>query len=304
MLSDGSPESFVFPPELERVIFEVAAASAPRSIPQLALVAWRVKIWVEPFLYRTIVVADHRPRLHANFAKSGIHIRAIESGTFTSIIHARETFVHDTVRQILLSHLAIQEETVVLSTCAAVENLWITCTAPASSPHLVARFGDLRLKRLHAAVETLFGPDANLVDFGHSFFAHITHLEIFDLPSVVDEDVWGGLAQIPRLTHLAFNGGGFIPMCRVLLRICPSLRVLCIALLSPPNDAFHHSTNQNGLRCDLRFVVLVCSKYIEDWIHGAHTGRDFWFRAEGFIEKRKSREINPLEYYLDEAETQ
>ncbi|KAJ6463143.1 hypothetical protein C8R47DRAFT_84072 [Mycena vitilis] len=122
----GPPESFVLPFELERIIFEVAAASAPRSIPQLALVAWRVKIWVEPFLYRTIVVADHRssPASARQFRQVGWHAHLHD---------ARETFVHDTVRQILLSHLAIQEETVVLSTCASVENLWITSTAPALS---------------------------------------------------------------------------------------------------------------------------------------------------------------------------
>ncbi|KAJ7121829.1 hypothetical protein C8R43DRAFT_1136349 [Mycena crocata] len=44
----------VLPVELEREIFEIAAHSRPRSVPTLVLVASRVKVWVEPFLYRTI----------------------------------------------------------------------------------------------------------------------------------------------------------------------------------------------------------------------------------------------------------
>ncbi|KAJ6482777.1 hypothetical protein C8R45DRAFT_307587 [Mycena sanguinolenta] len=48
----------LLPPELEQTIFEVIALSWPRSIPRLMLVAWRVKSWVEPLLYRTIIVGS------------------------------------------------------------------------------------------------------------------------------------------------------------------------------------------------------------------------------------------------------
>ncbi|KAJ7645349.1 hypothetical protein B0H17DRAFT_1216056 [Mycena rosella] len=63
-----------FPVDLERLIFELVALSHPVSIPNLMLVAWRVKNWqvaqslwfsldlrchcdfrVEPLLYRTLV---------------------------------------------------------------------------------------------------------------------------------------------------------------------------------------------------------------------------------------------------------
>ncbi|KAJ7834361.1 hypothetical protein B0H14DRAFT_2590943 [Mycena olivaceomarginata] len=45
---------------------------------------------------------------------------------------------------------------------------------------------------------------------------------------------------------------------------------------------------------DLQFVVM-------DWIRGATLGRDHWSRAEQFIAKRRSREIDPLEYYISET---
>jgi hypothetical protein len=42
MVLNGSP---ILPPELEREIFEICAISRPASIPNLMLVAQRVKEW-------------------------------------------------------------------------------------------------------------------------------------------------------------------------------------------------------------------------------------------------------------------
>ncbi|KAJ6534252.1 hypothetical protein B0H19DRAFT_1185616 [Mycena capillaripes] len=46
------------PPELECRIFEAVALAHPTKIPQLMLVAWRVKEWVEPLLYHVIFLTD------------------------------------------------------------------------------------------------------------------------------------------------------------------------------------------------------------------------------------------------------
>ncbi|KAJ7234916.1 hypothetical protein C8J57DRAFT_1531192 [Mycena rebaudengoi] len=43
-----------FPPELEQKIFEAAALAHPGMIPTFLRVAQRVRIWIEPFLYRVI----------------------------------------------------------------------------------------------------------------------------------------------------------------------------------------------------------------------------------------------------------
>ncbi|KAF8647849.1 hypothetical protein AX16_006517 [Volvariella volvacea WC 439] len=47
-----------FPPEIEREIFELAAMSNLRYAPTLVRVARRVRVWIEPMLYRVIVKAD------------------------------------------------------------------------------------------------------------------------------------------------------------------------------------------------------------------------------------------------------
>ncbi|KAJ6463149.1 hypothetical protein C8R47DRAFT_1202082 [Mycena vitilis] len=46
---------------------------------------------------------------------------------------------------------------------------------------------------------------------------------------------------------------------------------------------------------DVRFVSMVS----DDWVMGALAGVDYWTRAEDFIAKRRSGEINSLEYFVD-----
>ncbi|KAJ7863290.1 hypothetical protein B0H14DRAFT_3444159 [Mycena olivaceomarginata] len=57
------------PVELEREIFETAALSDPRSILTLILVAHRVKVWIEPLLYR---VVSHHPSSTPTFGTSAL----------------------------------------------------------------------------------------------------------------------------------------------------------------------------------------------------------------------------------------
>ncbi|KAJ7123569.1 hypothetical protein C8R44DRAFT_875759 [Mycena epipterygia] len=52
----SEPANSKLPPELERQIFEIAAHARPVAVLDLILVAWRVKAWVEPLLYRVIFV--------------------------------------------------------------------------------------------------------------------------------------------------------------------------------------------------------------------------------------------------------
>ncbi|KAJ7120747.1 hypothetical protein C8R43DRAFT_79800 [Mycena crocata] len=48
----------LFPPDIEREIFEITARESRSTIPGLVLVAQRVKFWLEPILYRTLRVRD------------------------------------------------------------------------------------------------------------------------------------------------------------------------------------------------------------------------------------------------------
>jgi hypothetical protein len=45
---------------------------------------------------------------------------------------------------------------------------------------------------------------------------------------------------------------------------------------------------------DVRFVTVLMhrKRWVDDWHQGAQHGTDFWTRAERFIAKRRSREID------------
>ncbi|KAJ7842173.1 hypothetical protein B0H13DRAFT_2413911 [Mycena leptocephala] len=251
--------SFKFPADLERVIFETAVYCHPPSIPTLILVAWRVKLWpmevsrVEPLLYRTIML---RPKLGYG-PLEGCPI--FSSQMFRHIIRSKGTsFLTTAVRKFFLPVMPLKDGQTALSACRGINELWVD-DANAEIEALAPLIWDLPLKRLYCSLEHIFGSQRK-IDFTHRLFSQITHLEVFDYPSVVDPDIWCNLALLPRLTHLSFDHKVFRDVWPTLLRECPSLRVL---------------------------VAFASS-----WAVGAQTGMDYWSKAEEFIAKRRSGEVD------------
>ncbi|KAJ7058934.1 hypothetical protein C8F01DRAFT_1147581 [Mycena amicta] len=71
---DSSPS---FPPDIERIIFELAAWNDRQTTLSLLLVAHRVWIWIEPLLYRVLLfetIAPLRRMLDTSPARSRRHI--------------------------------------------------------------------------------------------------------------------------------------------------------------------------------------------------------------------------------------
>ncbi|KAJ7670012.1 hypothetical protein DFH06DRAFT_1468718 [Mycena polygramma] len=269
------------PADLERRIFEVASLAWPRSITRFLLVAWRVKIWVEPLLYRIVIVHDARAYLRDK-SKDGAHPFAIESSVLLSLIRAKgPPFFKNAVRHLLLGSHNLDEadEAYVLSACSNVENLWLSTQSYATLSQM-----DMPFKRLHCRLNTLFEPQP--IDFTHQLFASMTHLEVFDLSARLVVDVWAALTHLPHLTHLAFNDDHYLPVCSALLRTWTSLQVLALMLYNRAQMDTERWKDWDVV--DVRFVAMVCDEAVEDWIAGAHTGADYWSRAEDSIAKRKS----------------
>ncbi|KAJ7266381.1 hypothetical protein B0H12DRAFT_159323 [Mycena haematopus] len=266
-----------FPVELERVIFEMAADIRPLSIITFMLVARRVKEWVRPLLYRTIPVCGRQtdiPEGHPFFRISTL-LDMIHSGIFPG----------DTVRNLFIQVGNKDDRKTLLSACPQIENLWIYTHL---WPDQFASISALPLKRLTCNLDVLYGP-AGPCDLTHRLFSRLTHLEILRFRSQIPD-----LALIPHLSHLAFSFVyqpiGFLSRA---LSTCKSLRVLVV--LNPSGLIRTAIADHQELTHDKRFVVMEC-KYTEDWIVGAHTGIDYWSRAEEFVEKRRSGEIDALEY--------
>ncbi|KAJ6569223.1 hypothetical protein B0H19DRAFT_1134904 [Mycena capillaripes] len=281
------------PTELERVIFEMAADTRPLAIPTFMLVARRAKEWVKPLLYRTVSVCEKEkdvPEGHLFFRIDTL-LQMIQSGNFPG--HA--------VRKILIQ--VDGDRAALLSACPNTENLWINADL---GPNLFPQISVLPLKRLTCNLMMLFGPERPM-DFTHRLFSRLTHFEILDSMLFnasgrdIDPTMLLNLALIPHLSHLAFahvedfSDVGFIDFFLPLLRTCKSLRVLIVL------DPYIHTViaqhkDKEELAQDERFVVMECKFFTGDWILGAHTGTDYWSRAEDFVAKRRSGEIDALEY--------
>ncbi|KAF8192679.1 hypothetical protein K438DRAFT_1762026 [Mycena galopus ATCC 62051] len=208
-------------------------------------------------------------------------------------------FPGDVVRNLLIQ--VDGDRASLLSVCGKTENLWINADL---GPNLFPQISVLPLKRLTCNLTVLFGPDRPW-DFTHQLFSRLTHLEILDSmvfnPSDTDIDpkLLLNLVLIPHLSHLAFahvddfHDVGFIDFFLPLLSTCKSLRVLVV--FDPyVHTIIPHHQDKEQLAQDQRFVILECKLHTENWILGAHTGIDYWSRADDFVAKRRSGEIDVL----------
>ncbi|KAJ7443904.1 hypothetical protein B0H11DRAFT_2291389 [Mycena galericulata] len=233
----------------------------PRVIPKLMLVAWRVKEWVDPLLYRTIVLT-YKPTGHLPAFMVNILLTAIRSKP------------------------------------AAFFRRWVENLYPAApgliladlAPHVLSA-----VKRLHIT-STVF----NALPSTHSLFAQITHLQLMvghpESENLVA--MCSALSYIPRLTHLSLNEE-CIPMCLPILQTCTFLEVLVNlgGRLLAPIPAYRQY--ESDLAHDPRFVVLeIHRRWYQEWLVSLHTGIDYWSCAERFIAKRQSGEIDPLLYLV------
>ncbi|KAJ7127249.1 hypothetical protein C8R43DRAFT_699744 [Mycena crocata] len=286
---DLYPRSPVFPPELERVIFEITAQDRPLSIPALMLVGKRVKFWLEPLLYRTIVLADP-----ATVCEGYI---AAKWQAFTAVIQSKPPpFFRDSVRHLLLSSSVPPEAAaLILVACSGVEDLSIQTRF--TIPNLLTFISSLP-KRLYCNLTEIF-PSPWEMDFTHRLFSQITHIAITEY--VEDElDIWRGLALIPHLSHLSFTWTLYLPLFPVLLHTCKSLKVLVVV-----DEDLGGSIEDSvaDLAEDPRFISMPAHiDCIQDWQNGVHTGVDDWSMAEDFIAKRRSGEIDRLQYRISEEE--
>ncbi|KAJ7617914.1 hypothetical protein FB45DRAFT_1103223 [Roridomyces roridus] len=295
-----------FPRELEHKIFELAAYSYPRSIPNIILVAHRVNIWIYPLLFRVIV-------LSSNVACSGPDSQAYPYSNPKQYMSIPAHILRAGLRGLCIRSSPCEATQYILSAASHVQDLYIASPLPIGpGPRslFLSTLGKMPLKRLYCSLDHLF-PTRN-IDFMHPVFVHLTHLEIFSHTDTTNPAIHAGLAMIPNLTHLAFNDGGFIPFAGRLLETCKSLRVLVLLNDGEPLDSELDNNNTNSvlgaeldeLRRDVRYVRMACSKYLADWRMGAMTGGgDYWERAEVFIEKRRAGEVDAGQYWIAEDES-
>ncbi|KAJ7458609.1 hypothetical protein FB451DRAFT_1273588 [Mycena latifolia] len=194
------------PLDFERAIFESCALSRPVTIPNLMLVAWRVKDWLEPLLYRVICVSDSLPR--DGFPHFTLDILQ------SAINRKPASFFHHAVRHLYLEDPCDAAQLcTILAACTGVTDLFAEVPGAASA---APAFGALPLRHLAAIIGGL--------DFTHALFRHITHLTMLELGGPAAG--WEGLADLPHLTHVAYANPNFAHTLAPILLRCPHLRAL------------------------------------------------------------------------------
>ncbi|KAF7368833.1 hypothetical protein MVEN_00208500 [Mycena venus] len=275
------------PVELERKVFEIAAAFHPGSIAAFLLVAQRVRIWLEPLLYETLSVSQYYDDEKFRWVHSH-HPFGYYWGDLERLKSAQ--FFHDNVRHLHLYQRngdAATEKflTGIILRCGSVTDLALDFSGLSMPQAVIA---GLPLQRLSINSEWMTRHEK--AAFSWSSFTHLTHLNIIDWHGDTWDLAWSWLALLPCLTHLSFYDD-MIPddLCLGALKHCRLIEVL--AIVWPTQGITRIQPVSPALRTEPRFVVVgICGQHKEDWERGARGGEDHWVVAEALVERRLSGE--------------
>ncbi|KAJ7809415.1 hypothetical protein B0H14DRAFT_2867088 [Mycena olivaceomarginata] len=296
-MTGSLPGNLVFadpylPPELERQIFEIVALSCPKDIPTLMRISRRIKYWVEPLLYRVIVLSPHDLYRLSGIDDTKSFPPVTTADLLDHITTKSPSFFGSSVTHFYFDgDIPISTLDAILGACLGIDNLVF---APGTyNTHYQQFLGRLRcLRRLVTFLRSLFqGP----FDFTVPLFCNITHLEIWDNYAALQAEICTSLARMPRLTHLALNTvASVVPALHP--RLLGNMRLCAIVFL------VRHRPNPTPLGVDdARFVCIVRDSYFTDWFHGATSGLDFWALADALIAARRAGKVNASMYCVSQT---
>ncbi|KAJ7119340.1 hypothetical protein C8R43DRAFT_960086 [Mycena crocata] len=254
-----STEQPALPPDLERVIFEIAAILWPLSVTRLILVSK-----LEPFLYHTLTVSENGITAYPLY----------QAPVLRTVIQHRQAGFQKHVRNILLDSPPTHCYREILAVCNRVENLWLSSLLnDVDLYHVVA---SLRLCCFYGDVQPLL----RTLPPTHQFFVHLSHMELMGsagFVSAANLGIWSNISNLPRLTHLSFNDDAFIDIAPALLQSCKCLTLLIhLEQFGPCPDHWY----SKEVTSDARY-------FVKDWQVGVQTGLDYWARAEDFVKHRQ-----------------
>ncbi|KAJ7065447.1 hypothetical protein C8F01DRAFT_1125636 [Mycena amicta] len=281
MTCPDSVPALTLPPELERIIFELAATELPKSIPTLSLVACRVKEWLNPILFRTLVITSSNTD-HFSHVFLSCHI-----DVFQAIVLQNPPLFKNTVRNVIFLDLSRQEQEIVFAACPNLENICIDSNAGVR--HLQSGAALARLEHLsHLSIEMEdLCSRLREVHPGHPCFVHITHIRLVvdtlpeDPPGSAVAQRWRAFAELPNLTHVVVHGL-WAREILFLLASCRMLRALILEIYRTSLLAKYEEACK-----DVRFVLYLSSEGIRrGWRDDLRGKVCFWDRAERFIAQR------------------
>ena len=288
------------PPELERLIFELAARDmSPKGSTTLLLVAKRVHNWWVCILLRHYFQTD----------MNELEIRRIRPLIFRVFNQMAKPPFPDLKNSPRLlettGHLAERLLVGYNPTQHYLETLLSFCPNLVDLATWVFRIKSifpildkLPLRRLSANFD-----DLTYEDFlARPFFVNLTHLEIFTFIGKTWDKKFEALVHLPNLTHLSIGFPVDDDVIPQLLRYCRLLRILIIAPPSPSQYLERRGTKKLLAEInDHRLVLLQIPPFpalIQDWVKGAHGGIDCWAFSE-LVSLAQSRASFPSSMICD-----
>ncbi|KAF7317616.1 hypothetical protein MKEN_00849000 [Mycena kentingensis (nom. inval.)] len=276
-----------FPRELERTILELAALQHPKSIPNYMLVAWRVKEWLHPILFRSLIID-----VSDGWQGPNSELPSCTFATFEELLRKYGPLIPANLRNVMLVNLSRDDEKKVFSACPNVVNV-----------HSMGNRHSLDLRRDEASLVHLTGLTqltiggrefrVSLTALSPSHFSHLTHLYIHGgggslmVAALVRPHLGRPIAQLPRLTHLAIIFED-IWSPRLVADVLQSKTLRLFAIRS-----WQSMENEAKSVKDPRavFILLHPGSLKQDWFD-AVCGRDrFWEQAERRLELEDSSNL-------------
>ncbi|KAJ7052099.1 hypothetical protein C8F01DRAFT_1262317 [Mycena amicta] len=309
MSSDDEPR---LPRELERKIFYTAALLNPSTIPILSRVARRVRIWVEPLLYRTLQFSNrphHVSQLNAASTKPPEFLaRAVRC----LVLYARHDY--NAAHGILslctgVTGLAVapgpfvQKLLPVLSTMPIQQFAGylsqITDVTKESPPEAIAADPLLRCLTRLDLFDSLSLPSGLAIMRILPSLPSLTHLAIthdYQVVSHID-----AISSLPFLTHLGMrHPSGPLTTIRDwlegILKTCRSLRILALLTFSHLDVAQASRDVPESVR-DPRLVL----SFYKSWFEGVLDGPNYWTVVEDFVARERRREVDASVFLAERA---
>ncbi|KAF6749866.1 hypothetical protein DFP72DRAFT_911926 [Ephemerocybe angulata] len=208
-----SPDLFPdIPQDITRLIFEYAAEDQAHRLTY-PLVSKSVQSWVEPVIYREVVVDTH-----------GLFVRTIEDPASTK----PPNFFEIHVKTIFIDEIHPQKVAPILKKCSCIISLCLWGVTSLSKPYLSVT--TVAPKRLSLAASTL---DSNARHFSLPLFRQVTHLDIYCGIGSGSEDMdWSTLNGLKHITHFSVSLDPDEPSYGDIIRSIPvSVRIMILYLV-------------------------------------------------------------------------
>ncbi|TFK73873.1 hypothetical protein BDN72DRAFT_834203 [Pluteus cervinus] len=264
------------PPEIEIEIFIVAFDTQKKHRTTLLCVAKRVRDWLIPLIYNTIVI-------DLNYT-GGPMLSALQQYGH----HVQQVFAHQ--------YPSESEQTDLFTYCPNIWNLGLWCTGTLSEAVYKLKglrrlaldfygFESLREEEHDGTVQPSIPIDIQKV----AWFSNITHLVTSEITTIASSIP---LRRLPNLTHFMILSLTPRDVLRHILQSYPKLKVVVWLLghVTDENKVFVlDSHSDDAPKINDKRIVTMNARFSENWIRAAKGDleKDLWVIAERTVEERR-----------------